>query len=194
MQCSYHLHSRILATTSKFKMAVEIGVFRLIPEALYFCSTITATTSKFCWELQIDVSIIYWFPRWFGEPRIFSPHVAKWVILETQHSINMKYRRRNRCFNTLTMDIVCLLGVLALYYLNGTSLLGVLVFFPDKGVLIFFPEFRRGGPRIFSKVKMMIRCPPPHISIEGPLDSIFSRLMFSRVRNACNEAIIFILQ
>ena len=43
-------------------MAVEIGVFRLIREALYFCSTITATTSKFSWELQIDVSIIYWFP------------------------------------------------------------------------------------------------------------------------------------
>ena len=61
MQWSYHLCSTITATTSKFKMAVEIGVFRLIREALYFCSTITATTSKFCWELQIDVSIIYCF-------------------------------------------------------------------------------------------------------------------------------------
>ena len=61
MQWSYHLCSTITATTSKFKMAVEIGVFRLIREALYFCSTITATTSKFCWELQIDVSIIYSF-------------------------------------------------------------------------------------------------------------------------------------
>ena len=63
MQCSYHLRSTILATTSKFKMAVEIGVFRLIREALYFGSKITATTSKFCWELQIDVSIIYSFIR-----------------------------------------------------------------------------------------------------------------------------------
>ena len=60
MQWSYQLRSTILATTSKFKMAVEIGVFRLIREALYFCSMITATTSKFCWELQIDVSFIYW--------------------------------------------------------------------------------------------------------------------------------------
>ena len=35
MQWSYHLRSTILATTSKFKMAVEIGVFRLIREARY---------------------------------------------------------------------------------------------------------------------------------------------------------------
>jgi len=32
----HHLCSTITATTSKFKMAVEIGVFRLIREALYF--------------------------------------------------------------------------------------------------------------------------------------------------------------
>ena len=38
MQWSYHLGSTILATTSKFKIAVEIGVFRLIHVALYFCS------------------------------------------------------------------------------------------------------------------------------------------------------------
>ena len=38
MQWSYHLCSTITATTSKFKMAVEIGVFRRIPEALYFFS------------------------------------------------------------------------------------------------------------------------------------------------------------
>ena len=36
MQCSYHLRSMILVTTSKFKMAVEIGVFRPIRLALYF--------------------------------------------------------------------------------------------------------------------------------------------------------------
>ena len=35
MQWSYHLRSTILATSSKFKMAVEIGVFRLIREAHY---------------------------------------------------------------------------------------------------------------------------------------------------------------
>ena len=35
MRCSYHLRSAILATTSKFKMVVEIGVFRLIREARY---------------------------------------------------------------------------------------------------------------------------------------------------------------
>ena len=35
MQWSYHLRSTILATTSKFKMAIEIGVFRLIREAHY---------------------------------------------------------------------------------------------------------------------------------------------------------------
>ena len=73
MQWSYHLRSTILATTSKLKMAFEIGVFRLIREAIYFCSTITATTSKFCWELQIDVSIIYWFYKKWSSESIFGP-------------------------------------------------------------------------------------------------------------------------
>ena len=45
MQWSYHLCSTITATTSKFKMAVEIGVFRLIREALYFFSLIFSSHS-----------------------------------------------------------------------------------------------------------------------------------------------------
>ena len=47
-------------------MAVEIGVFRLIREALYFFSLIfsshrTRELYDLLWELQIDVSIIYSF-------------------------------------------------------------------------------------------------------------------------------------
>ena len=47
-------------------MAVEIGVFRLIREALYFFSLIlsshrTRELYELLWELQIDVSIIYSF-------------------------------------------------------------------------------------------------------------------------------------
>ena len=47
-------------------MAVEIGVFRLIREALYFVSLIfssqrTRELYELFWELQIDVSIIYSF-------------------------------------------------------------------------------------------------------------------------------------
>ena len=45
-------------------MAVEIGVFRLIREALYFFSLIFSSHRnrelyELLWELQIDVSIIY---------------------------------------------------------------------------------------------------------------------------------------
>ena len=47
----------ITATTSKFKMAVEIGVFRLIREALYFCSTITASTSNFCGSFKLTCQL-----------------------------------------------------------------------------------------------------------------------------------------
>ena len=43
MQWSYHLCSTITATTSKFKMVVEIGVLRLIHEALYFCGSYKLT-------------------------------------------------------------------------------------------------------------------------------------------------------
>ncbi len=57
MQWSYHLRSTILATTSKFKMAVKIGVFRLIREALYFWSTITATTSKSCGSFKLTCQL-----------------------------------------------------------------------------------------------------------------------------------------
>ena len=64
MQWSYHLGSTILATTSKFKIAVEIGVFRLIHEALYFCSTITATTSKSCGSFKLTCQL---FTRLFNE-------------------------------------------------------------------------------------------------------------------------------
>ena len=47
-------------------MAVEIGVFRLLREALYFFSLIlsshrTRELYELLWELQIDVSIIYSF-------------------------------------------------------------------------------------------------------------------------------------
>ena len=47
-------------------MAVEIGVFRLIREVLYFFSLIfsshrTRELYEILWELQIDVSIIYSF-------------------------------------------------------------------------------------------------------------------------------------
>ncbi len=49
-------------------MAVEIGVFRLIREALYFFSLIfsshrTRELYDLLWELQIDVSIIYSFSK-----------------------------------------------------------------------------------------------------------------------------------
>ena len=38
-------------------MAVEIGVFRLIREALYFWSTITATTSKSCGSFKLTCQL-----------------------------------------------------------------------------------------------------------------------------------------
>ena len=60
MQWSYHLGSTILATTSKFKIAVEIGVFRLIHEALYFCSicnnldSVHRIQTKFGMDILLD--------------------------------------------------------------------------------------------------------------------------------------------
>ena len=62
MQWSYHLRSTILATTSKFKMAVEIGVFRLIREALYFFSLILApitpeSSMNFCGSFKLTCQL-----------------------------------------------------------------------------------------------------------------------------------------
>ena len=60
MQWRYHLGSTILATTSKFKIAVEIGVFRLIHEALYFCSicnnldSVHRIQTKFGMDILLD--------------------------------------------------------------------------------------------------------------------------------------------
>ena len=62
MQCSYHLRSTILATISKFKMAVEVGVFRLIREALYFFLSFLAPTApessmNFCGSFKLTCQL-----------------------------------------------------------------------------------------------------------------------------------------
>ena len=44
-------------------MAVEIGVFRLIREALYFWSTITATTSKSCGSFKLTCQLFTHFVK-----------------------------------------------------------------------------------------------------------------------------------
>ena len=85
MQWSYHLGSTILATTSKFKIAVEIGVFRLIHEALYFCSTITATTSKFKMAVEIGVfrlirEALYFFTLIFTSHRNWELYELLWEL------------------------------------------------------------------------------------------------------------------
>ena len=110
MQWSYHLRSTILATTSNFKMAVEIGVFRLIREALYFFSLIfssqrTRELYYLLWELQIDVSIIYslsiefvhFWSIWVLKGWVIPPRTTSFRILKL--SLSRRVFTSSRTYN-----------------------------------------------------------------------------------------------
>ena len=88
MQWSYHLGSTILATTSKFKIAVEIGVFRLIHEALYFCSICNNLDSVHRIQTKFGMDILL-------DPRN-KPAKEFFIFLKIQDG-----RRRSKIFNAL---------------------------------------------------------------------------------------------